>query len=205
MENFSLGGQGGSANTWQTPQLPFGSPVMPSGHAWSAAPGKRSYISESDMATNTLSGAGWSTNNAFGVIGGPQRPSASRPVTVRLMVSQACKVLTANNPAKTGSGFNNISTILRQVEQLKPANEAPVQIQEMLGICDTEGNLQNGGGSFTIRDEGPRGVFVRFNADDNAQVSGRGPGEIGSPIQGNSTPAFRPFHPPGNTVAPSGF
>lgn len=157
------------------------------------------------MAINTLPGAGWSTNNAFGVIGGPHRPSASRPVAVRLMVSQACKQLTAVNPTNTGSGFHNINIILRQVEQMKPANEAPVQIQEMLDICDTEGNPQNGGGSFTIRDEGPRGVFVRFNVDDNAQVSGRGPGEIGSPIIGHSTPAFRPFHPPGNTAAPSGF
>lgn len=121
------------------------------------------------------------------------------------MVSQACKQLTANNPAKTGNGFHNINTVLRQVEQLKPLNEAPAQIQEMLDICDTEGNPQNGGGSFIIRDEGPRGIFVRFDTDDAAQVSGRGPGEIGSPIQGNSTPAFRPFHPTSNTIAPSGF
>ncbi len=152
-----------------------------------------------------LLGAGWSTNNAFGVIGGPNRPNSSRPVTIRLMISQACKQLTANSPAKTSNGFHSVTTVLRQVEQLKPINEAPVQIQEMLDICDTEGNAQNGGGSFTIRDEGPRGIFVRFDTDDNTQLSGRGPGEIGSPIQGNSTPAFRPFHPPGGIVAPSGF
>lgn len=121
------------------------------------------------------------------------------------MISQACKQLTANSPAKTSNGFHSVTTVLRQVEQLKPINEAPVQIQEMLDICDTEGNAQNGGGSFTIRDEGPRGIFVRFDTVDNTQLSGRGPGEIGSPIQGNSTPAFRPFHPPGGIVAPSGF
>jgi len=113
-----------------------------------------------------LLGAGWSTNNAFGVIGGPNRPNSSRPVTIRLMISQACKQLTANSPAKTSNGFHSVTTVLRQVEQLKPINEAPVQIQEMLDICDTEGNAQNGGGSFTIRDEGPRGIFVRFDTDE---------------------------------------
>ncbi|KAI9873783.1 MAG: Stress response protein nst1 [Pleopsidium flavum] len=188
MENYSLGGQSGSGNTWATPQMPFGTPVMAGGHTWSSPPG-----------------AGWSTNNTFGVIGGPNRPNSSRPVTIRLMISQACKQLTANSPAKTGNGFHGVSAVLRQVEQLKPINEAPLHIQEMLDICDTEGNAQNGGGSFTIRDEGPRGIFVRFDADDKTPLSGRGPGEIGSPIQGNSTPAFRPFHPPGGMVAPSGF
>lgn len=144
-------------------------------------------------------------NNTFGVIGGPNRPNASRPVTIRLMTCQACKQLTANNPAKLGTGLHNITAVLRQVEQLRPPNEPPVQIQELMDICDTEGNAQNGGGSFTVRDEGPRGIFVRFDADDTIHMSGRGPGEIGSPIQGNSTPAFRPFQPPGGIIAPSSF
>lgn len=42
MENFSLGGQGGSGSTWATPQMPFGTPVMAGGHTWSTAPGELS-------------------------------------------------------------------------------------------------------------------------------------------------------------------
>lgn len=154
-------------------------------------------------------GAGWPANNAFGIIGGPNRLSTSRPVTIRLLITQACKQLTANNPNKGENGFHNVDAVLRQVEQLKPPSEGPILLNEMLDICDTEGNLHNGGGSFTVRAEGSRGTFVKFEADDNMSVNGRGvaaPGEIGSPLVGSSIPAFgatRPFQPPGAGITSS--
>lgn len=98
------------------------------------------------------------------------------------------------------------------MEQLKSANEGPIQLGEMLDICDTEGNAQNGGGSFTVRTEGSRGTLVKFEADASISVNGRAvaaPGEIGSPLVGSSIPAFggtRPFQPPGAGITPpSGF
>lgn len=130
-------------------------------------------------------------------------------MTIRLLVTQACKQLTANTLNKGDNAFHNIEAVLRQVEQLKPVNEGPIQLSEMLDICDTEGNAQNGGGSFTVRTEGSRGTFVKFEADDNMSVNGRGvaaPGEIGSPLVGSSIPAFggtRSFQPPGAGITSS--
>lgn len=97
------------------------------------------------------------------------------------------------SPFKGVDGFHDVSLVLRQVEQLRPQNEPSISLKEMLDICDTEGNTQNGGGSFlTKKDE--TGVFVKFELDDNSAVSGhRGsivPGEIGSPVPSSSLPVF---------------
>ncbi|MCJ1391313.1 Stress response protein nst1 [Xylographa bjoerkii] len=192
MENFPRGIQ--SANTWGAPPMPFGTPSMSNPGSWSNAPG-----------------SGWSSNNAFGIIGGPNR-HVSRPVTIRLLACQACKQLTLSTPIKNNNGFHSIELILRQVEQLKPANEGPIQLRELLQICDTEGNPQNGGGSFIIQDEPPRGIFVKYEPDNNGSVGNRGvggPGEIGSPMVGMNTPSFggsRGFQPSSGSIAsPSGF
>ena len=136
----------------------------------------------------------------------------SRPVTIRLLACQACKQLALNSPIKNNNGFYSIEVILRQVEQLKPANEGPIQMRELLQICDTEGNPQNGGGSFIIQDEPPRGIFVKYEPDNSGSVGSRGvgaPGEIGSPMVGMNTPSFggpRAFHPSNGSISsPSGF
>jgi hypothetical protein len=158
-----------------------------------------------------VAGSGWSHNNAFGIIGGPNR-HASRPVTVRLLACQACKQLTSNSSTKNGNGFHSIDSIMRQVEQLKPPHEGPIQLRELLQICDTEGNAQNGGGSFTIQDEPPHGIWVKWEPENSGPVGSRGagaPGEIGSPMMGSSMTAFggsRALQPPGGGIAsPSGF
>lgn len=136
-------------------------------------------------------GSGWS-NNAFGA-GGFHRTHTSRPVTIRLLVIQACKQLNAILPSKDASGYHDVHLVLRQIEQLKPPSEPAISLKEMLDICDTEGNPQNGGGSFSIRDD-ENGQFVKFESDTISAASGhRGsivPGEIGSPITNSSVPAF---------------
>ncbi|KAL8657169.1 MAG: hypothetical protein Q9226_002192 [Calogaya cf. arnoldii] len=40
--------------------------------------------------------------------------------------------------------FRPVDAVLRQVHLMKPASETTVSLQEMLDICDTEGNNQNG-------------------------------------------------------------
>ena len=63
-------------------------------------------------------------------------------------------------------------------------------MRELLEICETEGNSQNGGGAFTIQDEPQRGIFVKYTPDGgpgNVRNTG-GPGEIGSPIVGSAVP-----------------
>jgi len=64
---------------------------------------------------------------------------------------------------------------------MKPANEGSVPMQEMLDICDTEGNSQNGGGSFVIENHEPNGIFVKFEPGRNTSMSmsgGLGPGRF---------------------------
>lgn len=90
------------------------------------------------------------------------------------------------------AGYHNINSVLGHVEQLRPANEPAISLEEMLDICDTEGNPQNGGGSFTTKED-ENGRYVRFEPDTNSGplASHRGslvPGDIGSPVPGNSNP-----------------
>lgn len=129
---------------------------------------------------------------------------------IRLLVSQACKQLSASNLNKNGNGFHDVMTILRQVEQSKPAHEGPIHVNELLDILDTEGNSQNGGGTFIAQGEGQRGLCVKFELENSSMgMRGGVPGDIGSPITGHAFPAFggpRPFQPPGAGItSPSAF
>lgn len=97
------------------------------------------------------------------------------------------------SPSKNASGYHEVRIVLRQIDQLRPSTEPVISLKEMLDICDTEGNPQNGGGSFLIRDD-ENGHFVKFEPDTKSAASGHrgsiGPGEIGSPIPNSSVPAF---------------
>ncbi|KMU84987.1 hypothetical protein CIHG_02770 [Coccidioides immitis H538.4] len=120
--HFSLGAPGSGAG-WA--HNPFGSPGFPAAPSWGPS-----------------SGAGWPTN-AFGILGGSHRAHTSRPVAIRLSVIQACKQLNTTSGTDS-SGYHNVNQILRQVEQLNSPNESQIGLDEMLDICDTEGNPQNG-------------------------------------------------------------
>ncbi|KAL8838759.1 MAG: hypothetical protein Q9170_002008 [Blastenia crenularia] len=190
MDNLPRGSQGGNGNTWGAPHLPFGAPPMAGSPQWAHAPGP-----------------GWPNNNAFGIIGSATRPNASRAVTIRLLICQACNKLTASQPPSHRNGFHPVDAVMRQVELMKPANEGTAGLQEILDICDTEGNNQNGGGSFTVESQGDTGPFVKFESGRNTSMSTRGgiPGDIGSPIPGSAFPGFgglRPFQQPGGLHNP---
>ena len=95
---------------------------------------------------------------------------------------------------------------------MKPANEGPIQMRELLQICETEGNAQNGGGSFIIEEDHVNGVFVKYEPGNTAPTGGRpagAPGEIGSPMMASQVPAFggpRGFQAQGGSLAsPSAF
>ncbi|PGH23364.1 hypothetical protein AJ80_02617 [Polytolypa hystricis UAMH7299] len=174
--NYPLGAPG-SGSTWGSP-MSFSAPGFPGAPTW--APG---------------AGSGW-PSSAFGIIGGSHRLHPSRPVTIRLLVSQACKHLNASSPVPGNSGYHNANDVLRQAQQLSqqlnPPLDSQITLNEMLDICDTEGNPQNGGGSFHIMDDGSRGTFVKFDPGYGSKSAGpRGsiaPGDIGSPIPGSSVP-----------------
>ena len=74
---------------------------------------------------------------------------------------------------------------------------ATVQVRDLLDICETEGNAQNGGGTFQTKSD--RGVtFVQHQPDGNSagpmagHGAGGGHGDIGSPVTGSAIP-FRTF------------
>ncbi|KAK2879492.1 hypothetical protein FQN49_000824 [Arthroderma sp. PD_2] len=169
--NFPLGAPSGGG-TWGT-GIPFGPPGFPSASSWGAGPSPT-----------------W-PNNAFGVIGRPLNPHTPRPVTIRLLVSQACRQLSANS--HENSGFHSTTQVLRQIEQLNSPLDIPVSLEEMLDICDTEGNSQNGGGSLIVDYGGPRGTFIKFEPGSASPLSSTkpntSPGDIGSPVPKNSYPA----------------
>ena len=112
------------------------------------------------------------------------------------MLTQACKQLSIPG----SDGFVPVQNVLRQVEALKGPGEPPVTMEEMLGICDTEGNAQNGGGFFEVQDTN-RGQMVKFEAEGGGADHGSA-GDIGSPIVGHGqTAGFggigQAFGPPG--------
>ncbi|KIW23846.1 uncharacterized protein PV07_12015 [Cladophialophora immunda] len=125
----------------------------------------------------------------FGAIGsGPQAISRShlpRPIAVRLMLVQACRQL-SQIPVASPDGYHPVQNVLRQLETLKAPGEPPVSMDEMLGICDTEGNSQNGGGSFEVIIDKTRGQVIKFVEDAPSQQPRGSVGEIGSPLLGHS-------------------
>jgi hypothetical protein len=144
-------------------------------------------------------GGGWPTHhqpsaNAFGIIGGggggggvhaTHRPHASRPVAIRLMVAEACNKLSAT-PGTSNDGFHPAQFLLRQLEQMKPPYEPVISLNEMLEICDTEGNVQNGGGSFVVRNDSFQGQSVKFEPAGGTGNKKAVVGDIGSPLVANS-------------------
>ncbi len=133
-------------------------------------------------------GPGWG-QPPFGSIGpGPQVMSRShlpRPIAVRLMLVQACRQL-SQIPGASTDGYHPVPAVLRHLDALKVPGDANVSMDEMLGICDTEGNSQNGGGSFEVIIDKARGQVVKFVEDAPSQPPRGSVGEIGSPILGHS-------------------
>ncbi len=121
----------------------------------------------------------------------PQRSHLPRPIAVRLMLVQACRHLSAS-----GEIFHPVQNVLAQLEMMKSPGEPPVSMDEMLGICDTEGNAQNGGGSFEVMMDKAKGQVIKFTEDVAPPRSSVG--DIGSPAPSRAQPSAFPvgFGPP---------
>jgi hypothetical protein len=137
--------------------------------------------------------AGWGQQPFGGpMLGGPpgismsSRSHVPRPTAVRLMLADACRQL-----ASTGETLHPVQNVLRQLEMLNAPGQPPVSMDEMLGICDTEGNAQNGGGTFEVLMDKVRGQVIKFT-EDTARPRGS-VGDIGSPLPGHSQTANFPI------------
>jgi hypothetical protein len=128
------------------------------------------------------------------------------------MLCRACEEL-ANDVAaapKDGAklfpdGFVHIHAIKAKVDSMQAAMGNPVPEEELLDMCETEGNDVNGGGSFDVRvDRGTGTIGIRFvpghSMGSLAQRAVGPPGEIGSPIVGSG--AFPSSHNNAGTVCP---
>ncbi|KAK0386988.1 hypothetical protein NLU13_5302 [Sarocladium strictum] len=127
------------------------------------------------------------------------RPAAQPPrhIAVRLMLCQACRELSAS-PAADPSGFVDISVVKSHIDTLS-GGDSSITEQDLLDLCDTEGSLSNGGGTFDVRrDESSSKDLIRFIPD---QLNGGAPqppyravgapppavGEIGSPLMSQAS------------------
>ncbi|KAI1503814.1 salt tolerance down-regulator-domain-containing protein [Biscogniauxia marginata] len=132
----------------------------------------------------------WPSNPAFGAPPPATRAVQPRPITVRQMLVRSCKDL--ENHAADAAGYIELPAIMAHVDSINLPPSEPVSKEELLEMCETEGNPQNGGGSFDIRRDGNGKVAIRYEADDGVgplQFSRKvgPPGEIGSPVAGLSS------------------
>ncbi|KAI1815183.1 hypothetical protein GGS20DRAFT_544764 [Poronia punctata] len=161
----------------------FGSPVMP----WGAPP---VFVPPPGFG-HPPSNVGWPPNPAFGSPH-PMATRAAQPrsVFIRQLLVRACRELEAH--AGDASGYTRLSLIKDHIDSIN-VND-PIDEGELLDICETEGNAQNGGGSFEVQRDNNDTIIIRFDKGDDI---GHGilprhvrapPGEIGSPIVGFSRP-----------------
>lgn len=168
---FSAGGRGVVSDSWRSPAHHFGA----------------SNMSHIVPGWGSAQSSGWS---AFPMAS--QRSSIPRPVTVRMLACQACKILSSQGP-RFGGGFHDISNVVRQAESLRHSHEQPIQITELRDILDTEGDSQNGGGTFIVNSKLPNRTLVKWEPDASIHgigSAGLGLGEIGSPIVGSGMPTL---------------
>ena len=136
-----------------------------------------------------------------------------KPVQLRLLVCDACRRLNQADPHPAhghGPGYHTTETLLRTMAQLRgpsSPSEPSISLKELLDICDTEGNAQNGGGTFSLHGDPHTGYLVRHVPEPIPPGRGMGLGDIGSPVAGPAVPfgAGRAFGRPGGGIPSQGF
>ncbi|OQO10646.1 hypothetical protein B0A48_03944 [Cryoendolithus antarcticus] len=165
---------GAPGSSWSTPSLPFG-PALSQQNTWGALP----------SASNTWSAnnAAFAANSGFGAPHPGRAPglgSQPRPLTIRLAICQACKIL-SSSPLSDRMEYHDIPSLLRQIEHQRPNLDSPPTMAELEAICETEGDAQNGGGELSVRRDGNGGLDgVRWVPGGATPEIGLG--EIGSPM-----------------------
>nr|XP_023900345.1 stress response protein nst1-like [Quercus suber] len=199
-------GFGTPGPNWATPGLPFGQSPGLGQQPWGSLP-------TPGMSGWAQSNTAFSSNGAFGGIGGASmhRPSGAginRPLTIRLAVCTACKQL-SNAMRGEGDGYHDMNILLRQIEMNRPMLESLPTLREVEEICETEGDSQNGGGELYLRrGESDNHIAVKWEPDAATPDQNRGHvgglGEIGSPMPSKTSPVGG-FGAPGMGRAPGGF
>ncbi|UKZ80349.1 hypothetical protein TrVFT333_008107 [Trichoderma virens FT-333] len=108
-----------------------------------------------------------------------------RHVTVRLLLSQACKELT-NTASADKEGYVDLIDIKSHVSLV--SGDPSISEQDLLNLCDTVGSLSNGGGSFDVKQDAHGLKKIRWVPDTDEGLNPHfravgAPGEIGSPLE----------------------
>ncbi|KAL6699129.1 hypothetical protein J3F84DRAFT_393490 [Trichoderma pleuroticola] len=112
-----------------------------------------------------------------------------RHVTVRLLLSQACKELT-NTATADKEGYVDLADIKGHVSLV--SGDPSISEQDLLNLCDTVGSLSNGGGSFDVKQDAVGLKKIRWVPDTDEGLNPHfravgAPGEIGSPLVGHAS------------------
>ncbi|KAI1371653.1 hypothetical protein F4677DRAFT_434759 [Hypoxylon crocopeplum] len=152
--------------------------------------GTSNVFSPPPPAFANLVSVGWPPSASFGSTPPGIRASQPRPIVVRQMLVRSCKDL---GPHADPEGYIKLSLIKNHVDSINFPGQEPVSEKELHEMCETEGNSQNGGGSFEIRSDDDREIKIRFEPDGGSASSSfprnvGAPGEIGSPVVGAGSP-----------------
>ena len=113
------------------------------------------------------------------------------------MLCQACQAL-SNTSSADGEGYMDVGALKSRIEA--QSGDGSFTEQDLLNLCDTEGNGSNGGGTFdTRRDAGGHGRHaIRWapGAGDGLDAHLRAvgpPGGFGSPLASHASSSLRGF------------
>lgn len=126
----------------------------------------------------------WGLQPAASAFGGPgmmDRPSEPRYVTIRKMLCRVCHNLSSKDRGQS-LGFSTLNDVRAELNK----SNLEVEEKELLEVCETEGNHQNGGGTFELRDH-PLGMMIRWEPTTDHRPVQRAvgaPGEFSSPVAG---------------------
>ncbi|KAL7937303.1 hypothetical protein V8C35DRAFT_292137 [Trichoderma chlorosporum] len=124
-----------------------------------------------------------------GGLGSIRSHAQPRHVTVRLLLSQACKELT-NTASADKEGYVDLGDIKSHVSLM--SGDPNILEQDLLNLCDTVGSLSNGGGSFDVKQDAIGLKRIRWVPDTDEGLNPHfravgAPGEIGSPLVGHAS------------------
>ncbi|CEJ82288.1 Putative Stress response protein NST1 [[Torrubiella] hemipterigena] len=166
---FPMGGHnlwGPSSATSQT----FAPPGFGNG-GWGAPPG--------------MAPGGFGVAPGASAINPMRAASQPRHVALRLMLAQGCKDI-VHAGKSDGNGYISLGLVKSLIDA--QSGDPNITEQDLLDLCDTEGNSSNGGGTFDVRRGGDANRLIRWVpdiGDSPPQHRAVGaPGEIGSPLTG---------------------
>lgn len=181
------------------PSFPFGDQgiMHQSPSIWGASPIQPSGINPFAPSPAPPPGfggpGGWaapSPGQGFSIPSGIGRPAPSRhmqPATVvRQKLCSICRDLAMQDLSKDGFISLNLALdTLRDQVDFNPLGNGPLSEDDVLVLCETEGDMVNGGGNFDIHEDG-NGRNIRWNPDKMPQALGAfgapgAPGQFGSP------------------------